>query len=41
MNGIACRCLTTEEIVLEGLSTGKDALLEVREGGLLVGECLR
>ena len=28
-----CRCLTKQEIVAESLSTGKDAPLEVRDGG--------
>ena len=30
---MACRCLTKEEVIIQGLVTGRDAPLEVREGG--------
>ena len=40
--GVVHRCLTREGIVVEGLATGKDAPLEVREGGIDVSTyCVR
>ena len=30
---MACRCLTKEEVIIQGLVTGRDTPLEVREGG--------
>ena len=31
---LICRCLTDDEKVMQGLTTGQDAPLEVREGGI-------